>query len=454
MERRLAAILAADVAGYSRMMADNETATLATLQRHRTEVLTPTIASHHGRVVKLMGDGILAEFPSVVEAVDCAVKVQHAMAQRNVGLSDEERVAFRIGVHLGDVMVDGDDLYGDGVNVAARLEAIAEVGGICISGASHDEVEHKLELNFRALGPQTLKNIPRPVIAYAIEIVGATPAKPPPTRYCRAPDGVRLAYAVAGTGPNLVMAGRWFTHLEYNWANPHTRGEAFIDLARDFRFLRYDTRGNGLSDWEVPEISLDAWVKDLEVVVDAAGYDQFALLGQSQGAPTAIAYAANHPERVSHLILEGGYALGWRKRPGSNIEQQETMMNLMRWGWDSADPSYRQLFASQFMPNATKEEWEAANESMRVATSPETAARYYQAFGEVDVTALLPRVQARTLVMHVRGDRRVPFELGRQLAAGIPNARFVALPGDDHAFPLGSPAADRYLEEIRLFIER
>ena len=375
-------------------------------------MLTPTIAVHHGRVVKLMGDGILAEFPSIVEAVDCAVKVQQEMARRNKGLSDEERVAFRIGVHLGDVMVDGDDLYGDGVNIASRLEAIADVDGICISGVSHDEVEHKLELNFRTLGLQTLKNIPRPVMVYAIEIGDAAPAKKPLTQYCRTPDGVRLAYAVAGTGPNLVMAGRWFTHLEYNWANPHTGGEAFMDLVRDFRFLRYDTRGNGLSDWEVSEISLDAWVRDLEVVVDAAGYDLFALLGGSQGAPTAIAYGAKHPERVSHLVLTGGYALGWRKRSGSNIEQQEAMMNLMRLGWDSPDPSYRQLFASQFMPNATKEEWEAANESMRVAASPETAARYYQAFGEVDVTALLARVQAPTLVMHVRGDRRVPFEFG------------------------------------------
>ena len=314
MERRLAAILVADVAGYSRMMAANETATLATLQRHRAEVLAPTIALHHGRVVKLMGDGILAEFPSIVEAVDCAVKVQREMAQRNTGLSDEERVAFRIGVHLGDVMVDGDDLYGDGVNVAARLEAIAEVGGICISAASHDEVEHKLELNFRALGPQMLKNIPRPVVAYAIEIIGARPAMPL-TRYCRTPDGVRLAYAVAGTGPNLVMAGRWFTHLEYNWANPHTAGEAFIDLARDFRFLRYNSRGNGLSDWEVSEISLSAWVRDLEVVVDAAGYDQFALLGGSQGAPTAIAYAANHPERVSPSHPHGRLCARMEKTP-------------------------------------------------------------------------------------------------------------------------------------------
>jgi pimeloyl-ACP methyl ester carboxylesterase len=128
------------------------------------------------------------------------------------------------------------------------------------------------------------------------------------------------------------------------------------------------------------------------------------------------------------------------------------MMSLMRQGWDSPDPSYRQLFASQFMPNATKEQWEAENEAMRASASPETAARYYQVFGEVDVTALLPRVRAPTLVMHVRGDLRVPFESGRQLAAAIPNARFVALPGNSHAFSLGSPAADRYLEEVRLFV--
>src|SRR5271168_856455 len=148
MERRLAAILAADVAGYSRMMAANETATLAALQRHRAEVLTPAIAHHHGRIVKLMGDGLLAEFPSVVEAVDCAVKVQREMAQRNDGLADDQRIAFRIGVHLGDVIVEGDDIYGAGVNVPARLEAISDIGGVCISGAAHDETETRLGLSF------------------------------------------------------------------------------------------------------------------------------------------------------------------------------------------------------------------------------------------------------------------------------------------------------------------
>jgi len=457
MERRLAAILAADVAGYSRMMAANETATLAALQRHRSEVLTPAIVRHHGRVVKLMGDGMLAEFSSVVEAVDCAVQVQRDMAQRNAGLADDERIAFRIGVHVGDVMVEGDDIYGDGVNVAARLEAIAEVGGVCVSGAAHDEVETKLELSFRELGPQTLKNIPRPVLAYAVDVAGRTGSVPDPAstkleiRYCRSPDGVRLAYALMGKGAPLVRAGGWVSHLEYDWEHAPA-GSINKLLAREFLLLRYDARGNGMSDWEVEELSLDAWVRDLDTVVAAAGFERFALLGSSQSAAVAIAYAAHHPERVSRLILLGGYALGSRKRPGANIEQQEAMISLARIGWGAENPAFRQMFTSQFMPDATKEQWEALNQMQRISVSPECAARHLDVSGNIDVTALLSQVTAPTLVMHARGDARVPFESGRQIAAAIPGARFVALPGNNHILQPGEPALARFVEELRLFL--
>jgi len=459
MERRLAAILAADVAGYSRMMAANETVTLAELQRHRSEVLQPAIARHHGRVVKLMGDGILTEFSSIVEAVDCAVEVQLAMAQRNNPISDDLRIAFRIGVHIGDVMVEGDDLYGDGVNIAARLEAIADVGGVCISGAAHDEIETKLDLTFRALGPQTLKNIPRPVVAYAVDVRGMSGVTSKQAslkqdiRYCRTPKGVRLAYSVVGKGPPLVRCGRRFTHLEYELRTGSKYPGAILkELATEFQLLRYDTGGVGMSDWEVEEISLESWVRDLETVVTAAGFEQFALLGESQSVAVAIAYAARHPERVSRLVLYGGYALGWRMRPGSNVEQHEAMMSLMRSGWGSDNPAYRQLFTTQFMPEGTKEQWEALNELQLLSASSEGAMRYYQATGDVDVTALLPKVTAPTLVMHVRDDARVPFEMGRQIAAGIPGARFVALPGKSHALMDDNPALARYYEEIRLFL--
>lgn len=227
MERRLAAILAADVAGYSRLMSLDESGTLAELQAHRSELIVPAIGRHRGRIVKLMGDGILAEFGSVVEAVECAAAIQREIAARNAGVSDDRQLGFRIGVHLGDVIVEGDDIYGDGVNIAARLESLAETGGICISRQAYDQVDGKLALEFRELGPQHLKNIPKPVEAFAIGGAAATraPERAPANlqqeiRYCRARDGVRLAYGIVGSGPSLVRAPTWLNHLEYDWQSP------------------------------------------------------------------------------------------------------------------------------------------------------------------------------------------------------------------------------------------
>src|SRR6266566_8203788 len=190
-------------------MSFDESGTLARLQAHRSELIAPAIAGHHGRVVKLMGDGILAEFGSVVEAVECAAEIQREMAARNAGVADDRRLGFRIGVHLGDVIVEGEDIYGDGVNIAARLESLAETGGICISRQAYDQVDGKLALEFRELGPQHLKNIPKPVEVFAIGGLSGPPRRrlanlQQEIRYCRAPDGVRLAYTSVGNGPPLV----------------------------------------------------------------------------------------------------------------------------------------------------------------------------------------------------------------------------------------------------------
>ena len=207
-----------------------------------------------------------------------------------------------------------------------------------------------------------------------------------------------------------------------------------------------------MSDWETDEISLEAWVQDLDTVVNAADLERFALLWKSQSVAVAITYAARHPERVSNLILYGGYTLGWRKRPVTNIEQHEAMRTLMRLGWGSENPAYRQMFTSQFLPEGTKEQFDALNELQRISTSPEGAVRYFDATGDVDVTALLPQITVPTLVMHVRGDEDVPFEMSRQIAAGIPGARLVALPGRSHALMSDDPALARYIEEILLFL--
>jgi pimeloyl-ACP methyl ester carboxylesterase/DNA-binding winged helix-turn-helix (wHTH) protein len=271
--------------------------------------------------------------------------------------------------------------------------------------------------------------------------------------YCRTPEGVRLAYATAGSGPPLVKTANWLNHLKYDWESPVWR-HVVRGLARDHTLIRYDARGNGLSDWDVDEISLDAWVRDLETVVDAAGIGRFPLLGMSQGCAISIAYATRHPDRVSHLILYGGFALGSAKKSPGEKDMRKAISTLMRHCWASDNPAFRQMFTGQFMPEATQDQIDFFNELQRRTTSPECAARYYDAVGEFDVTELLGKVTAPTLVMHVRSDARVPFESGRQLASGIPGARFVPLQGQNHLFLEHEPASERFFEEIKLFLGR
>jgi class 3 adenylate cyclase len=169
VQRRLAAILAADVVGYSRLMGEDEAGTLAALKQRRSEVLVPVVSQHGGRIFKVMGDGVLVEFPSVVDAVECAVEVQRGMAAANAALPAEKQLLLRIGVSLGDVMVEGSDLYGDGVNLAARLEGLAEPGGICLSEAAHHQVAPKLRLGYHDMGEQSVKNFDSPVRGYSVD---------------------------------------------------------------------------------------------------------------------------------------------------------------------------------------------------------------------------------------------------------------------------------------------
>lgn len=457
VERRLAAVLAADVVGYSRLMGRDEERTLATLKSLRKALIDPAIARHGGRIVKTTGDGLLVEFASVVQAVECAVEFQREMSARNEALERESWIQYRIGIHIGDVIIDDDDIFGDGVNIAARLESISEPGHICISRHVYDQIEGKLPLACRPLGPQELKNIARPVEAYSVDPAVGTVAPPQSTeldvKYCRTPDGVRLAYATIGSGPVLVKTANWMNHLQFDWSTQPFQ-HLYTELARDFQLLRYDARGNGLSDWDVADLSLDKWVNDIETVVDAAGLDRFSLLGISQGCAISVAFAVRHPERVSRLVLYGGFARGNYRRAKDELELQQSkaLATLIRTGWGSDSPVYRQLFSSLFMPGATPEQLQKFAERQRKTTSAECAYRYFETTRSLDITELLPMVKAPTLVMHKRDDLVQPFEAGRELAAGIPGARFIALQGQNHIPLAQDPETGRLLEEIRLFL--
>jgi class 3 adenylate cyclase/pimeloyl-ACP methyl ester carboxylesterase len=464
VERHLAAILAADVAGYSRLMGADEVGTLARLRTHRGELLDPAIEIHRGHIANTAGDSILAEFGSVVDAVSCAVEIQRSMLERNSETPPDQRIEFRIGINLGDVVSEGTDIFGDGVNVAARLESLADRGGICISRQVLDQVEGKLDLNYRELGRQNLKNIAKPVEVYAIRLdAAASPGSrflatanlKQEIRYCKAPDAVRLAYARVGNGPPILRSAHWLGHLEYDWELPIFQ-RFLLELANGHTLVRYDARGNGLSDWDVRELSLDAWVSDMETVADVAGLDRFPLLGLSQGCPVSVAYAVRHPERVSHLILYGGFALGLSKRlnlTAAGRERFAALKTLVRQGWGADNPAFRQIFTSLMMPAATKEQMEVFNELQRLSASAECAARYLETVADLDVRELLSQVKAPTLVMHVRDDPIIPCDLGRELAAGIPGARFVALPGKNHIILEQDPGQPRFFEELKDFLK-
>jgi pimeloyl-ACP methyl ester carboxylesterase/DNA-binding winged helix-turn-helix (wHTH) protein len=272
-------------------------------------------------------------------------------------------------------------------------------------------------------------------------------------RFCTARDGTRLAYATIGSGPPLVKAANWLSHLDYDWESPVWR-HWLDELSRRFQLVRYDERGCGLSDWDVPRLAFDDWVEDLETVVDAAGLDRFPLLGISQGGPVAIAYAVRHPERVSHLVLLGAFAQGRRKRARTPEERQlaEARIDLVRLGWGRPDPTYRQTFVARFLPEGTQDQWRAFDELQVRSTSPANAWRFLDEFANIDVCDLAPKVTAPTLIICSRREPDNNFEQSRVLTALIPGSRLAPLDSANHLLPEQDPAWRGFLAEIDEFL--
>ena len=321
-------------------------------------------------------------------------------------------------------------------------------------------------LGERATGQQYIETVPRVGYRFVADVKrygaaagsGRTHAVAPvPTlrqtiRFATATDGTRIAYSTVGGGPPLVKAANWLNHLEYEWESPVWK-HWIAGIAKQHLFVRYDERGCGLSDWNPADFSFDAWVRDLETVVDALDLERFALLGISQGGAVAAAYAARHPERVSHLVLFGSYTRGWQFRGDAReMEARAAVIKLMQLGWGRNNPAFRQLFTMRFIPDGGAEEMEWFNDLERVSASPENAARFMEEFSRIDVRPLLPGVRVPTIVFHCRQDGVVPFDEGRLLAAGISGAKFVSLPSRNHLVLEHEPAWEIFLRELGEFL--
>ena len=270
-------------------------------------------------------------------------------------------------------------------------------------------------------------------------------------KFCTGSDGVRIAYAVSGVGLPLVKAAHWLTHIEFDPASPVWRHWLAL-LQRQNTLVRYDARGCGLSDWDVDEISFEGWVRDLETVVDAAGLERFPLIGLSQAGAVCVAYAARHPERVSHLVLCGAFARGRAHWASDRSEEFELAIRLAEMAWDRENPAFRQTFATEMLPDGTAEQLRAFTDTMRMSTSARNAGRILREVARLDVRDAARAVACPTLVFHSRHDARVPFEEGRALAALISGARFAPLNGRNHVLLENEPAWEIFSDEFESFL--
>jgi class 3 adenylate cyclase/pimeloyl-ACP methyl ester carboxylesterase len=455
--KRLAAILALDVVDYTRMMQLDSQGLITTLNKVFSEVVRPAVAASEGRIVKLMGDGAIVEFPAAASALEAAVEIQTKMRRPDLPYNVPERIHL----HAGDVTIEGSELLGDGINIAARLEAAADPGGILISKIFCELAGPSNAASLRRHGARSFKGIAQPIEVLSVNFEESEPqfrraqhAAEQAVRFCKSKDGVGLAWTENGNGSPIVKAPNWIGHLSLDWRNP---GMAPIisSLSNDYRLVRFDARGNGLSDWDVVEISFERFVDDLESVFDAAEIERAPILAISQGCAVAAAFAARRPDRVSAIVVIGGFPLGRAKRKSEKDRQRaEATRSMMTAGWDDDSPSLRDLLARIIVPTASVEERRQYAMDMKQMISPENLGRYRDVVDHIDVTDLLPRVRAPCLILNCQGDRMHPIDQGRLFASGLSAASFIAYDSPNHCVPESDPEWPKLERDILGFLEK
>ena len=473
-DRRILAILFTDVVGYTALTERDENAAVRVRERHRT--LVHALATQfEGELVESRGDEALATFPSALLAVDCALALQAT-------LRDDRELALRIGIHLGDVTRHGQEVIGEGVNVAARIRPLAEPGGICVSESVYQLVRSRSHIRAAPLGAQTLKNVTVPVNVFVLSSTSAQPTRPRRLRralifsasalvlvlvaggwalwslyrvpilasialaapryfsnpikqklaFATTSDGVRIAYATTGSGPPVVSVLGWFTHLERGFTSPLYDQFGWIaKMSERSTLVRYDGRGFGLSERNVTDFSLDARVRDVEAIVDALHLERFALYGISTGGPAAIAYSVRHPERVTRLVLIETHP-GSASLPVSaaDAEASQKILSLTRTSWESQ--AVRDMWISLVNPNIDDVSRRVMNEFLQVSADGPAMAGFFTATNAEDVSEQAAAIRVPTLVIHGDKDMTIKFAYGVKLASLVPGSRFEIIQGADH----------------------
>lgn len=469
-ERQLLAIMFTDVVGYTALTERDEAAAVRVRDAHR-ELVHTLVKQFEGEVVDATGDESLSIFASALHAVDCAMALQGA-------LRSHPDLRVRIGIHLGDVLRKNGEVIGEGVNVAARVRPLAAPGGICVSEPVYQMVRSRSHVSARSLGARALKNVEQSIPVYALSSEEMAAAERPAQRrrfrrrwavagavllaavgllwatrgpilawaainvprvlggsveqqiaFAQTPDGVRIAYATVGDGPPLVFVLSWGTHLTEGLGSPlYDQSGMLTWYARDRRVVRYDGRGFGLSDRDVSDFSVAARVRDVLAVVDSLGLERFALYGYSAGGPVAIALAARHPERVSHLVLAATYTGGI-----SDPERRRSVTDLGRFVAGSWETTMARASLVEFLaPEANDVERRVLMHFLSVAADGPQLGGFFTALLNTDVSAEAPRIRVPTLVVAGDKDTTIPLDASRNLASLVPGARFEVVEGASH----------------------
>jgi len=399
-----------------------------------------------------MGDGALVEFDSAGTAIKCASSIFQKLRG--------DSIALRAGIHAGDVLINGADLFGEAVNVAARLQASAQPGACLVSKTAVDVAGTSLGIALRPESSLRLKGLPNPIDAFSIDFDGdgrrarnKRHAESQDIRFAKSVDGTSLAWTSTGAGKKILATPNWLRHLEYDWTMNTIAGWIPL-LSERYCLVRFDGRNNGLSDRGVGDISLDRIIEDIEAVLDAAEIEKAPLFGVSFGASAAAAFAAARPNRVSGLILMGGFAQGHAKRmKAGETTLGQAMADMSLEGWNDEYPSGRDLMAQSFAPSASPHDQRTYAEFMRLAMDHQDHLMVWPLVSNIDILDFLPKISCPALVLHANKDRMNGVEQGRKLASGIKRARLVGLETANNTMPEYDPAWQKALEEIERFFD-
>ena len=437
MNKGIFAVVAADMVGFSRLMQEDETNTILRQKKYFKEIINPDLNKFNGKIIKTTGDGFLAIFENNQESLDFSFEVQSKIIKEEKLIIPDKKIWYRFGIHFGEIILEDNDVFGNVVNIASRLESISDSGGISFSKKFFETI-NSLKYKVINTGLQVLKNIKNPIEVLTINLNKNKDTlqfteSDQQIKYCLSYDKTTIAYAKFGKGNIILKAPNFMTSLEHDWRSPIWK-HFFKFFANEGTFVRFDQRGNGLSDWSPPEITFEKFVEDLHSVVMDLNIENFPLFALSQGCAVSIAYAVKYPSKVSKLILLGGYARGRANRLNNDeykkISDLEEMMILN--GWENNNPQFRQFFASGFMPDASKEQMDSFNDIMKYTTSAINAAKIQKVNDQIDVVNLLSKLDVPTLIFHADNDARVPISEGRFLAANIKNSKFINLKSKNH----------------------